>query len=245
MSPELGTGGGASEAPRAVERVLVLGANGPSGRLAVQQALDRGRAVVALTRNPKSFPIRHERLEVIGGDATDPVTVDTAVEGCDAVVSLIGAPFSWRPIEVYSVSARLVVMAMRHHGARRLIVVTSMGTPRHLEHRSRLQRAGHWVFRMTFTRTLYDDMLKMEGIVSRSGLDWTVVRPPVLSDAAAAGYRIASTRTELPVIARADLAAMVLDQLHDTEWSGRIAAVGTPGLRLDVLKTIRRELLKR
>lgn len=230
---------------RAIERVLVLGANGPSGRLAVRRALDAGLGVVALTRNPRSFPIQHEHLEVVGGDATDPLVIDAAVEGCDAVVSLIGAPFSWRWVEVYSVSARLVVMAMRHHGLRRLVVITSMGVPRHRDDIRGIGRIGHWLFRMTFTRTVYDDMQAMEDVVTNSGLDWTVVRPPVLDDVPGRGYALAETRTDLPVVAREDLAALVIDQLQDTTWSGRTVAVGTPGLRIDPVKTIRRELLKR
>ena len=49
-------------------RLLILGANGPSGRRTVQQALDRGYAVVALTRHPEAFPISHERREgEVGG----------------------------------------------------------------------------------------------------------------------------------------------------------------------------------
>lgn len=101
-------------------RLLVLGANGPSGRLTVHQALDRGYRVDALTRRPDGFPLRHERLLVLGGDATDPAVVDTAVAGCDAVVSVIGAAITRQPVQVYSASAALVVDAMRRHGRRRL-----------------------------------------------------------------------------------------------------------------------------
>ena len=227
------------------QRVLVLGANGPSGRLTVQQALDRGLAVTALTRNPGSFPLRHEHLTVLGGDATDPGTVDAAAKGSDAVISVIGTAYTWKPVEVYSASAGLVVDAMRRHGLRRVIVVTSMGVPRRIDHGRLLQRVLLKIFRMTFTRTLYDDMAKMEHTVSTSGLDWTVVRPPGLSDDPGTGYAVADTRIDLPAMARGDLAAMLLDQLTDRTWIGRTAAVATPGLRLDVIKTIRREVLKR
>lgn len=226
-------------------RVLVLGANGPSGRQTVRQAIDRGLRVVALTRNPGSFPIAHERVRVVGGDARDPATVDAAVAGSDAVISVIGTAYTWKPVDVYSASARLVVDAMRRHGRRRLVVVTSMGAPSTVHGNGVVQTALQTLLRRTLTRTLYDDMLAMERIVAASGLDWTIVRPPALSDDPGQGYAAADTEIDEPVMARADLAAMLLDQLSDDRWIRRTAGVATPGLRLDVLKTIRREVLKR
>lgn len=227
------------------QRVLVLGANGPSGRRTVQQALDRGLAVDALTRHPAAFPIEHERLRVVGGDATDPAVVDATVARCDAVVSVIGTPYTWGAVEVYSVSARLVVDAMRRHGQRRIVVVTSMGAPREVHARGPVGRAIFRLLRLTYTRTLYDDMVRMEEVVRASGLDWTVVRPPALSDDPAGGYAVADTWIDDPCMSRDDLAAMLLDQLGDDRWVGRVAAVATPGLRLRVLRTIRHEVLKR
>jgi uncharacterized protein YbjT (DUF2867 family) len=228
-----------------VERLLVLGANGPTGRLVVRQALDRGLAVIALTRRPGAFPIGHERLEVAGGDATDAATIAPLVARSDAVVSTIGTAYTWRPVSVYSASGRLVVDAMRRHGLRRLVVVTSMGAPRDARRKGRLETALLRLLRGTFTRTLYDDMLRLEDVVATSGLDWTIVRPPGLADDPGTGYTVADTWLDDPGMARADLAAMLLDQLADERWVGRIAAVATPGLRLHLLRTIRREVLKR
>ena len=234
-----------TRSPAAPRRILVLGANGPSGRRTVRQALDRGLAVVALTRHPEAFPIEHERLEVIGGDATDPSTMDAAVGRSDAVVSVIGVAYTWSPVDVYSSAARLAIASMRRHGLRRIVVVTSMGVPRKVEEGGPVRRALMQVFRSTFTRTLYDDMLRMEDMVSSSGLDWTIVRPPGLSDDPVGGYEIADSRLDSPAMARDDLAASLLDLLDDDEWVGRTANVATPGLRLELLPTIRKEVLKR
>ena len=228
-------------------RVLVLGANGPSGRQVVQQALDRGLGVEALTRRPQSFPIQHERLHVIGGDATDPGVVDAAVAACDAVVSVIGTRFTRHPVEVYSASARLVVAAMQRHGQRRFLAVTSSGLTPTSERPdpSLLDRVTHPLFRTTFGRTVYDDMERMEAVVSASGLDWTIVRPPGLTDEPGTGYAAAEHWIDGGYCARDDLATMLLDQLDDGRFVRRIAAVSTPGLRVKTLQTIRRELLKR
>ncbi|GAA4266662.1 hypothetical protein GCM10022256_22740 [Frondihabitans peucedani] len=108
-------------------RLLILGANGPTGRRTVEQALERGHQVDALTRHPETFPIRHERLQVTAGDATDPSVIDAAVADADAVICTIGAAFTRQPVKVYSTSARLLIAAMDRYEKRRLIVVTSSG----------------------------------------------------------------------------------------------------------------------
>jgi uncharacterized protein YbjT (DUF2867 family) len=238
-------GGGTAGTTRPSRRVLVLGANGPSGRLVVRQGLARGLRVRALTRHPEQFPIAHARLEVAGGDATDAAVVDAAVDGCDAVLSVIGTAYTWKPVDVYSASARHVVDAMARHGVRRLVVVTSMAVPKDVRHGGPLQTALLRVLRRTFTRTLYDDMLQMEATVRTSGLDWTIVRPPALTEDPGRGSVVGDTWLDHQAIAREDLAAVLLDQLDDDAWVGRTAAVATPHLRLDVLRTIRREALKR
>jgi putative NADH-flavin reductase len=231
----------------ATRRLLVLGANGPSGRRTVRQALERGLQVVALTRHPDGFPLQHERLRVIGGDATDADVIDRAVTSVDVVISVIGSAFTRQPVTLYSASARLVVDAMQRHGKRRLVVVTSSGvTPtRDRQDPSALDRITHPLFRRTFGRTAYDDMERMEAVVAASTVDWTIVRPPGLTNNAGAGYATARTFITGPYCARDDLATMLLDQIEDRRYVRDVAAVTTPGLHVKTWQTIWHELLKR
>ena len=228
-------------------RLLVLGANGPTGRRVVRQALERGHAVSASTRRPESFPLAHPQLRVAAGDATDPAVLRDAVAGCDAVISVIGSPYTRRPITVYSGAAHALLEAMQHTGCRRLVAVTSSGVTPSAQ-RDDLSAAGrvfHRIARRTFGRTVYDDMERMEAAIARSPLDWTVVRPPGLTDEPGTGYATAETAIKGAYCSRDDLAAMLLDKLDDTRYLRRVAAVTTPGLHVDITQTIRRELLKR
>ncbi|MCO7218281.1 NAD(P)-dependent oxidoreductase [Klenkia sp. PcliD-1-E] len=226
-------------------RLLVLGANGPTGRRVVQQALDRGHEVAALTRHPEAFPIRHERLRVVAGDATDPDTVDTAVAATDAVICTIGAAFTRQPVQVYSTSARLLVESMTRHHRRRLLVVTSGGVDTGHQPRGALARLSRSVMRDHVGRTVYDDMEQMEATVSASDLDWTIVRPPGLTNSPGTGYAVADTRIDGPVMSRDDLAAMLLDHLDDDRHLRAVAAVTTPGLRVSAWDMLHHEVLKR
>lgn len=84
----------------------------------------------------------------------------------------------------------------------------------------------------TFGRTVYDDIERMEAMVSVTSLDWTIVRPPGLTDEPGTGYATAENWIHGAYCARNDLAAMLLDQLDDDHFVRRIAAVSTPGLRV-------------
>ena len=227
------------------ERLLILGANGATGRHVVRQALARGHRVAAIIRHPEAFPIQHDDLEVVAGDATDATVIDRAVAGADAVIGVIGAPFTWKPVDVYSRSARLLVDAMARGAAARLIVVTSAGVHEAHQRRGVAQKAAFALTRRTLGRTVYDDMVRMEALVSDSDLDWTIVRPPGLTDEPGRGYAVAEDEIDGGFCAREDLARMLLDQLADTRFRRRVAAVTTPGLTVSALEMFRREVLKR
>ncbi|MBC8093759.1 MAG: NAD(P)H-binding protein, partial [Pseudonocardia sp.] len=224
---------------------LVLGANGPTGRQTVQQALDRGHEVHALTRHPETFPLHHERLHVIAGDATDEGVIDAAVAETDVVICAIGASFTRKPVEVYSTSARLLVESMTRRGKRRLLVLTSGGVDAHDQPDGITGRLSRSVMRDYVGKTVYDDMEKMESTVSASDLDWTIVRPPGLTNESGAGYAVAETRIDGMFMSREDLAQMLLDQLDDDRYVRKIAAVATPGLKVGAWSMFRHEVLKR
>src|SRR5216683_1018211 len=110
---------------RKMMKIVVFGANGPTGQLVTKQALAEGHTVTAVTRHPETFPLRHVRLQVLRGDVFDLASVEQAVAGQDAVLSSLGVPFTRKPIAVYSQSVANIVQAMQHYGVRRLVCVSS------------------------------------------------------------------------------------------------------------------------
>lgn len=112
-------------------RITVFGANGPTGRLLTGQALAAGHQVTAVTRQPESFLLHHDRLEIVGADVLDPVAVDAVVAQRDAVLSTLGVPAGKEPISTYSRGVGTIVAAMERHRVRRLPVVSSSGVDPH------------------------------------------------------------------------------------------------------------------
>ncbi len=231
--------------PGAPRRILILGANGPTGRRTTAQALDRGFAVTALTRHPDDFPLEHERLDVMTGDATDLHVINLAVHGSDAVICTIGASFTRKLVDVYSTTARLLVDAMTRHHLRRIIAVTSSGLGPPEPHAGPVSGWFRRLMRHHIGKTVYDDMAAMEAELTASDLEWTIVRPPGLTDQPAAGYLIAENSIQGGVCSRDDLAALLIDQLDDNRFVRKVAAMTTPGMTVSARYMIWHEILKK
>jgi nucleoside-diphosphate-sugar epimerase len=95
-----------------------------------------------VTRHPEAFPIpADDRLRVQRGDILDAGDVEQAVAGAEAVLTTVGAPFSFAPVTVYSEGIRNIIRAMRATGVRRVVAVTSGATDPRFDRRDGLQRA--------------------------------------------------------------------------------------------------------
>nr|AAP69590.1 hypothetical protein [Streptomyces griseoflavus] len=197
-------------------KVAVLGASGPTGRQVTALACAAGHDVVAVVRRPGSVT-PGERLTVETADVTDVADMTSVFKGADAVLSCLGAPYSWRPVTVYSASARAVVDGMRAADVRRLVVVSAGLTHPVTRGGVRWQRPVYGILRNGPGRTLYADMRRMEDILTGArDLEWTVMRPARLSDEARPGDELRVT-ADLPGgrawTTRRDLAIAMLDEL--------------------------------
>ena len=213
-----------------VVKIIVFGANGPTGRLATRIALDDGHEVTAYTRHPDAFPLTHPRLRVVAGDVHDPARVESAVAGHDAVLSSLGVPYSRAPITVYSRGTGHIIRAMESTGARRLVCVSSSATdPTAGPHGGVFFEKVLQPFMVgVMGKTLYADMHAMEESVAASSLDWTVMRPSGLFSAPkVSDYRIAEAYLPEKYTARIDLADAMVRQLSDSRFVGTTAAVTT------------------
>jgi putative NADH-flavin reductase len=208
-------------------RIAVFGASGRTGRELVAQALARNHTVTAHVREPERFDLTGPGLRVVAGDATDPLTVESAVRGQEAVVCALG-PGRTSTEDVCSRSTREIVEAMRRHGVRRLVCVTGamIGHPR--------DRLVGWVYPLMARllprsqRRVLADRRRQEEIVAQSRLDWTLVRPPRLSNERATGnYRHGEglVLDSFAHVGRADLAHFVLGEVERARYLRRGVAV--------------------
>lgn len=227
--------------------IVVLGANGPTGKIIVQAALNAGHQVRAVTRHPAGFAVTHERLRVLRADVSDQGQATAAVAGQDAVLSSLGTTYSWRRVTVFSKGTGNLVRAMREAGVRRLACVSStLADPETRYHDTGagpvFEKVVKPLLATTIGRTSYDDMQRMEALVAASGLDWTVVRAGGLfASDTVTDYRVQESVIGVGSTSRADLADFLLRQAGSPEWVGRIAAIGTVTGAPSIWQIFRRE----
>jgi len=190
----------------------------------VRAALSRGHRVRALARSAASIPIQNAELAKISGDALDRDTVRTTLQDVDAVIQTLGVDFSPRLFfegtTLFSVSTRILVDAMKAAGMRRLITVTGLGAGDSRGHGGLVYDTV--IFPLLLKR-VYDDKDVQEWIVRSSGLDWTIVRPGLLTNRPATGrYRVltAAKDWQFGVITRADVADFLVRQVDDRALIG-------------------------
>ncbi|MEV6156783.1 SDR family oxidoreductase [Nonomuraea sp. NPDC052129] len=213
-------------------KLVIFGANGPTGRLTTAQALAEGHTVTAVTRHPETFPLGAPALKVAKADALDPEAVRRVVAGHDAVLSTLGVPYGSAATTTFSESARHIIAAMSAHGIRRLVCVTSTGVPmKPPPSETLIYRKVIVPTLIKMGRPLYEDAARMEQIVARTDLDWTVIRPSGLFDGSAiTGYTVGPPQMVGRFTSRRDLAdALIRAAVDDRDVRSIVEVITTEG----------------
>jgi putative NADH-flavin reductase len=199
-------------------KIVILGATGPTGRHIVAQAVSRGHDVTVLVRSPeKAADLKGAKLVV--GDARDENALRQALKGRDAVISALGTPASpFREVSLLSTATRALVNAMKAEDVSRLVAITGVGAGDSRGHGGAL--FDHVIFPLLL-RKVYADKNRQEEIIRGSALNWTIVRPAILTDKPGTGAVRALTDLEDfhgGSVSREDVARFVLDQVSSDHW---------------------------
>ncbi|MFF5207314.1 NAD(P)-dependent oxidoreductase [Streptosporangium sp. NPDC000396] len=196
-------------------KVAVVGAAGRTGGLLVEQALEENHEVTALVRSPGTMGTKHPRLRVARADVLDPDDLREPLRGHDAVVVTLGVKGRGRTA-LFSEGARNVIRAAEAASVRRLVVMSSAGlSTGHLPLAQRL--VSEFVVGRIYHH-IHHDLARMEAEVAGSGLDWTIVRVPMLKEGPRTqGYQV-SVGGHLPKAGsatRANIADWIIRHLTD------------------------------
>lgn len=194
-------------------KITVFGANGGIGSQAVKQGVEQGHQIIAVVRNPTTVPFQHPNLTVVKGDVLTPETICAPVTGADAIVSAIGI-HKEAPTVVYSQGNVNIMQAMRAAHVRRILCISATGLDPKQWFQHLIAKPLLWYF----LKYSYTDIARMEALVRKSNLDWTIIRPPRLNDKPRTGKYQYAVNKQLPaawLISRADLADFILKHISD------------------------------
>ena len=139
-----------------MNRILVIGATGRTGRQVLSQLPRTGVRVRALVRNPQTDGLP-PHVDVVRGDLTLPETLDECLDGIDSVFLVWTAP----PATVASALERIA----KH--ARRIVFLSSP------------YKTAHPFFQQPNpVRALHAEV---ERLIEASGRQWTFLRPGMFS----------------------------------------------------------------
>ncbi len=208
-------------------RLTIFGATGRTGRPLVAQALARGHHVVAFARDAASIDVSHDRLDVVEGDAYTGAGVREAVEGSDAVVSVLGQTASG-PDDLLTVAGDHILAAMRETDTHRLVTLVGAGVRTETDSPSLAGRVMGAALKLLSGEVLADAETHVDH-VRATDLDWTVVRVPRLTtDAGSGTYEAGDVTLGFAGIAREDVSTFLLDCLEDDLYVHDLPKVG-PG----------------
>lgn len=199
--------------------VLIIGASRGIGLATVKRALKAGHSVRAMSRSATAIRLRDPKLEKLDGDARDRDTIERALVGVDAVIQTLGISSDPELIltgtRLFSAATRILVRAMEASTVRRLICVTGFGAGNSRGRGGILYNLASAVL----LGRIYADKDVQERIIRRSQLDWTIVRPTILTNGPRTkAYRVLTDpRDWAPgFISRADVADFLVKQIDDT-----------------------------
>jgi putative NADH-flavin reductase len=192
-------------------RIAVFGATGRTGRPLVDQALERGDEVLALSRSPE--PALPAEVEIVKGDARDLDAVRSVVDGVDAVVSVLAIEAGTEPTTMLSDATRTIVDAMRDEDVRRIVITTNSTVfcDREIKDPYRIVAEEH---------------RRNVAMLRGTTLDWTVLAPMMLRDGEPGELEaVVDARASGKEISRIGLAAAVLDAIDRDAWIGHVVGV--------------------
>ncbi len=201
--------------------LVVFGASGRTGRPLVEQALAAGHEVTAFVRDPSKLGMDQERLTVVKGDVKELGVVGEAISGADAVLSTLGHTKSSAK-DVQTVGTQNIVAAMKESGVRRLVSLTGAGVSDPRDQPKFFDKAITALLKL-LQKDVLEDGENHARVIENSGLDWVIVRGPMLTEGEKTGeYRVGYVgKNSGSKISRADVANFMLQQTEDDTYLGQ------------------------
>jgi putative NADH-flavin reductase len=205
-------------------KLLVLGATGGTGLEMVREAIERGHSVTAFVRSPERLKPFGDHITIRQGNLLNAAELEPVIKGHEAVLSGFGPrlPVSKADANLLRQFGGALTAAMPKAGVKR-VVVESVA----FLFKDSIIPPAYLLGRLLFPG-IVTDASGMEELFQNSGLEWTIARPPELTDKPYTGkYRV--REGHLPrfgfKISRSDVADFMIKAAENRSSLGKIVGI--------------------
>ncbi|MEO0899206.1 MAG: NAD(P)H-binding protein [Bacteroidota bacterium] len=161
--------------------ILLLGATGRTGKHIVHAALAKGHSLHCVVRDASKLD-KHEQIIPFVGNPTDKGLLEKAMKGCDAMISALNisrtSDFPWAPLRtpptLMSDMLKTALPLLKKEGIKRVVICSAWGAGDSLKD---IPFWFRWTIQASNIQMAYQDHERQEEILTKSDLDWTIVRP--------------------------------------------------------------------
>ncbi|MGB3468060.1 MAG: NAD(P)-binding oxidoreductase [Cyclobacteriaceae bacterium] len=169
-----------------LEKILLLGATGRTGRFIPDLAIDKGYEVNCLVRNPDKVK-KQPGMTVFTGDVKSLADLRNASEGCQAIINLLNisrkSDFPWSPLrtppDFLSEVMTKTILVAKEKAIDRIVSCSAWGVA---DSESEIPFWFRWLINVSNIKAAYKEHQAQEALIRRSGLCWTIIRPTGLTN---------------------------------------------------------------
>jgi putative NADH-flavin reductase len=208
--------------------ILIIGATGRTGRLFALAAVAGNHKVTAIIRDKARGDV--PGVNYIEGLPTDSELLENTLRGIDAVmVSLNINRTSDSPcarivasVTIISDSVKTLIPAMEKNGVKRIISVSASGVG---DSWKDMPLIGRWFIRSSNIWKAYQDHFRQEQLLRHSELDWTIVRPVMLTNKDFEDYKAVIGKPSGGYVTRKGVAKFILDALESGDYKKQVVTL--------------------
>jgi hypothetical protein len=210
--------------------ITIFGGTGKAGILTLQAALAQGHKVTAYARSASKITFSHDNLRVVEGELTDYEQIEQGLLGSEAVISLLGPLKKSKEPEITN-GYKNIISIMKKRGIKRLVTAVSSSYKDPSDRFQFMVEFGIILLKILASPIL-KDIVGTGNQIRNSGLDWVMIRIPMLKSTPAVGkINIGYTgdgNFNFFKLTRIELADFLVKQLNDNTYLHKAPAVSNP-----------------
>ena len=203
-------------------KVVIFGATGFSGKAILKEAIAKDYQVTILVRNAKAVNVQHKNLTIVEGNVLDNREVNKVLQNQDAVIQCLGVngKGDGKPTTFVSDANKIIMDEMSKSNVKRLIAMSIAGSGNSINFVPWIVKKIALPYFMKWLQVLIDDKNRMEPMIMKTQLDWTIVRCAGILDKPAKG-KVNDTLTGKGLklsITLPDMAKFMVAQLEEKKY---------------------------